>query len=104
MADSPFTRDVPAARALDAWRSARDAAGCPARLPAVRGRVGDAAGLVTAGAGLATPSSPAFDAAGMDRMTVRAAGTLRASETTPGHLHHREYDVVDNPDPITHRR
>ena len=36
MADSPFIRDVPAARALDAWRSARDASGCPARLPAVR--------------------------------------------------------------------
>src|SRR5207249_4542268 len=34
MADSPFIRDVPAARALDAWRSARDAAGRPARLPA----------------------------------------------------------------------
>ena len=29
MADSPFIRDVPAARALDAWRSARDAARLP---------------------------------------------------------------------------
>ena len=36
MADSPFIRDVPAARALAAWRDACEAAGCPARIPATR--------------------------------------------------------------------
>jgi len=35
-ADSPFIRDVPAARALVAWRDAREAAGCPARIAAAR--------------------------------------------------------------------
>ena len=79
MADSPFIRDVPAARALDAWRSARDAAGCPARLPAMRVRVEDAAGLVTAEPVWATRSSPPFDAAGMDGIAVLAADTLGAA-------------------------
>ncbi|HKA94671.1 MAG TPA: molybdopterin-binding protein, partial [Streptosporangiaceae bacterium] len=100
MADSPFIRDVPAARALDAWRSARDAAGCPARLPAVRVRVEDAAGLVTAEPVWATRSSPPFDAAGMDGIAVRAADTLGASETTPVYLEPPAYDVVDTGDPM----
>jgi len=34
--NSPFIKDVPAASALEAWRAAREAAGCPARLPAVQ--------------------------------------------------------------------
>ncbi|HUZ35416.1 MAG TPA: molybdopterin biosynthesis protein [Streptosporangiaceae bacterium] len=100
MANSPFIRDVPAARALDAWRSAREAAGCPARLPAVRVRVEDAAGLVTAGPVWATRSSPPFDAAGMDGIAVRAADTLGASETTPVYLRPDAYDVVDTGDPM----
>ena len=100
MADSPFIRDVPAARALDAWRSARDASGCPARLPAVRVRVQDAAGLVTAEPVWATRSSPPFDAAGMDGIAVRAADTLGASETTPVYLEPGAYDVVDTGDPM----
>ena len=100
MADSPFIRDVPAARALDAWRSARDTAGCPARLPAVRVRVQDAAGLVTAEPVWATRSSPPFDAAGMDGIAVRAADTLGASETTPVYLQPGDYDVVDTGDPM----
>ncbi|HYB87870.1 MAG TPA: molybdopterin biosynthesis protein [Streptosporangiaceae bacterium] len=100
MADSPFIRDVPAARALDAWRSARDAAGCPARLPAVRVRVQDAAGLVTAEPIWATRSSPPFDAAGMDGIAVRSADTLGASETTPVYLGPEAYDVVDTGDPM----
>jgi len=100
MADSPFIRDVPAARALDAWRSARDAAGCPARLPAVRVRVDEAAGLVTAEPVWATRSSPPFDAAGMDGIAVRAADTLGASETTPVYLQPGDYDVVDTGDPM----
>jgi len=100
MADSPFIRDVPASRALHAWRSARDAAGCPARLPAVRVRVGEAAGLVTAEPVWATRSSPPFDAAGMDGIAVRAADTLGASETTPVCLRPGAYDVVDTGDPM----
>ena len=81
--DSPFIRDVPAARALAAWQAARDAAGCPARLPAVAVPVAEAAGRVTAAPVWATRSSPPFDAAGMDGIAVRAADTLGASETTP---------------------
>jgi putative molybdopterin biosynthesis protein len=100
MADSPFLRDVPAAQALDAWRSARDAAGCPARLPAVVAPVQDAAGLVTAEPVWATRSSPPFDAAGMDGIAVRSADTLGASETTPVLLPPDAYDVVDTGDPM----
>jgi putative molybdopterin biosynthesis protein len=100
MADSPFLSDIPAARALDAWRSARAAAGCPARLPAVRVRVQDAAGRVTAEPVWATRSSPPFDAAGMDGIAVRAADTLGASETTPVYLEPDAYDVVDTGDPM----
>ncbi len=100
MAESPFIRDVPAARALDAWRSARDASGCPARLPAMLVRVQDAAGLVTAEPVWATRSSPPFDAAGMDGIAVRAADTLGASETTPVYLEPGAYDVVDTGDPM----
>ncbi len=100
MADSPFIRDVPAARALGAWRGARDGAGCPARLPVVRARVEDAAGLVTAEPVWATRSSPPFDAAGMDGIAVRAVGTLGASETTPVWLEPGAYDIVDTGDPM----
>jgi putative molybdopterin biosynthesis protein len=100
MADSPFIHDVPAARALQAWRSARDAAGCPARLPAIRVPVQDAAGLVTAEPVWATRSSPPFDAAGMDGIAVRAADTVGASETTPVLLAPDGYDVVDTGDPM----
>ena len=100
MTNSPFIRDVPAARALEAWRSARDAAGCPARLPAVRARLEDAAGRVTAEPVWAARSSPPFDAAGMDGIAVRAADTLGASETAPVYLAPGAYDVVDTGDPM----
>jgi len=100
MPDSPFIRDVPAARALDAWRSAREAGGCPARLPALRVSLADAAGRVTAGPVWARSSSPPFDAAGMDGIAVRAADTLGAGETTPIYLDRGSYDVVDTGDPM----
>ncbi len=100
MANSPFISDVPAARALDAWRSARQADGCPARLPAVTIRLADAAGRVTAEPVWATRSSPPFDAAGMDGIAVLAADTLGASETAPVYLKPAAYDVVDTGDPM----
>jgi putative molybdopterin biosynthesis protein len=100
MADSPFIRDVPAARALDAWRIARAAGGCPARVPAHRVRLEDAAGRVTAEPVWATRSSPPFDAVGMDGIAVRAADTLGASETSPIYLEPGAYDVVDTGDPM----
>jgi len=100
MADSPFIRDVPAARAHQAWRDVREAAGCPARIPAAQVPVEQAAGLVTAGPVWAVRSSPPFDAAGMDGIAVRAADTLGASETTPVSLPAEAYDVVDTGDPM----
>jgi len=100
MPDSPFIRDVPAARALEAWQAARDAAGCPERLPAVTVRVTEAAGLVTAAPVWATRSSPPFDAAGMDGIAIRAADSLGASETSPAYLTPDGYDVIDTGDPM----
>ena len=100
MTDSPFIRDVPAARALDAWRSAREAGGCPARLPALRVSLAAAADRVTAEPVWATRSSPPFDAAGMDGIAVRAADTIGAGETTPIYLDPDTYDVVDTGDPM----
>jgi putative molybdopterin biosynthesis protein len=102
--NSPFIKDVPAAAALEAWRAAREAAGCPARLPAVQVPVADAAGLVTAGPVWATRSSPPFDAAGMDGIAVQAADTVGASETTPVYLDPDNYDVVDTGDPMPGER
>jgi molybdopterin molybdotransferase/putative molybdopterin biosynthesis protein len=100
MVDSPFIRDVPAARAIEAWRGAREAAGCPVRLPAERVTLEDAAGRVTAEPVWATRSSPPFDAAGMDGIAVRAADTLGASETSPVYLKPDAFDVVDTGDPM----
>ncbi len=100
MTGSPFLRDVPAARAIDAWRAAREAGGCPARLTAHRVALAEATGRVTAEAVWASRSSPPFDAAGMDGIAVRAADTLGASETTPVFLEPGAYDVVDTGDPM----
>jgi putative molybdopterin biosynthesis protein len=100
MPNSPFIRDVPAARALEAWQAARDAAGCPERLPAITVPVTEAASLVTAAPVWATRSSPPFDAAGMDGIAIRAADTLGASETSPVYLAPGVYDVVDTGDPM----
>lgn len=98
--DSPFIRDVPAAQALEAWRAAREAAGCPERLPVVTVPVAEAAGLVTAAPVWAVRSSPPFDAAGMDGIAVRSPDTLGASETTPVWFDRGAYDVVDTGDPM----
>ena len=100
MPDSPFIRDVPAAQALDAWRAAREAAGCPERLPAVTVPVAEAAGMITAAPVWAVRSCPPWDAAGMDGIAIRAADSHSASETTPAYLEPAAYDVVDTGDPM----
>jgi putative molybdopterin biosynthesis protein len=104
MPDSPFIRDVPAAQALEAWRAAREAAGCPDRLPAVTVPLAESAGMVTAGPVWARRSSPPFDAAGMDGIAIRATDTLGTSETTPVHLAPDAFDIVDTGDPMPEGR
>jgi putative molybdopterin biosynthesis protein len=98
VADSPFVSDVPAEQALDAWGDACAAAGCPPRVDAVRVPIGDAVGRVTAEPVWARRSSPAFDAAGMDGIAVRAADTVGAAETTPVLL--SNFVTVDTGDPL----
>ncbi len=90
--------DVPPAEAARAWAEACAAAGCPARVPAVRVPVGEAVGRVTAEAVWALRSSPAFDSAGMDGIAVRAADTVGAAETAPVLL--GDFAVVDTGDPL----
>jgi molybdopterin molybdotransferase/putative molybdopterin biosynthesis protein len=100
MATTPFIRDVPAAQALAAWRSACAAAGCPSRLETARMALADAVGRVTAEPVWATRSSPPFDAAAMDGIAVRASDTVGASETAPVLLEPAAYTVVDTGDPL----
>jgi putative molybdopterin biosynthesis protein len=96
--NSPFVSDVPAAAAHSTWREARAAAGCPARVDAVRVPVGEAVGRVTAEPVWAQRSSPAFDSSGMDGIAVRAEDTVGAAETTPVLLD--DFAVVDTGDPL----
>ncbi|MFI7706176.1 molybdopterin biosynthesis protein [Nonomuraea sp. NPDC049480] len=98
--ESPFVSDVPAAHALAVWREARAAAGCPARVDAVRVPVGAAVGRVTAEPVWALRSSPAFDSAAMDGIAVRAADTVGAAETSPVLLAAGDFEVVDTGDPL----
>jgi putative molybdopterin biosynthesis protein len=94
----PFVSDVPAAEAAAAWRDACAAGGAPARLPAVTAALDAAVGRVTAEPVWAARSSPAFDAAAMDGIAVRAADTAGASETAPVLL--TGFVVVDTGDPL----
>src|SRR5919202_848537 len=100
MAVTPFIHDVPAAEALAAWRAACGAAGCPRRGVPVRLPLPEAVGRVTAEPVWATRSSPSFDAAAMDGIAVRAAGTIGASESTPVLLDPGDYVVLDTGDPV----
>jgi molybdopterin molybdotransferase/putative molybdopterin biosynthesis protein len=97
-AESPFVSDVPADAAITAWREARAAAGCPARVEVVRVPVASAVGRVTAEPVWARRSSPGFDSSGMDGIAVRAADTVGATETTPVLLD--DFAVVDTGDPL----
>ncbi len=100
MATTPFIRDVPAAEALAAWRSACAAAGCPERVETVRLGLPEAVGRVTAEPVWATRSSPSFDAAAMDGIALRAQDTVGASESTPAFVEQGSFDVVDTGDPL----
>jgi putative molybdopterin biosynthesis protein len=99
-AESPYISDVPAAEALAAWREARAAAGCPARVEAIRVAVADAVGRVTAAPVWAARSSPAFDSAAMDGIAVRAGDTVGASDRQPIVLADGAFAVVDTGDPL----
>ncbi|MDQ4009607.1 MAG: molybdopterin biosynthesis protein [Actinomycetota bacterium] len=102
MPRSPFVRDVPAAQALDTWRDACAAAGCPDRVGTERLSLAELIGRVTAEPVWARRSSPAFDSAGMDGIAVRAVDTVGASETTPVTL--TDFDVIDTGDPLPEGR
>ena len=99
MAD-PFIRDRPAAEALSAWLEACAEAGCPPRLPAERVPLEAAIGRVTAEPVWARGSSPAYDAAAMDGIAVRAADTVGAGPTTPLLLDAAAFVTVDTGDPV----
>jgi putative molybdopterin biosynthesis protein len=99
---SPFIRDVPAGQALDAWRAACAAAGCPDRVGAERLGLAEAIGRVTAEPVWARWSSPAFDSAGMDGVAVRSVDTVGASATAPVTL--TDFDVIDTGDPLPEGR
>jgi putative molybdopterin biosynthesis protein len=100
MATTPFIRDVPGAQALAAWRSACEAAGCPARIETKRVGLHEAVGRVTAEPVWATRSSPSFDASAMDGIAVRAADTIGASESTPVFIERDAFVVLDTGDPM----
>ena len=97
-AGSPFLRDIPLRQALAAWAEARAAAGCPERVDVVSVPVGEALGRVTAKPVWASRSSPAYDAAAMDGIAVRAADTVGASESRPLILAAGAFDEVDTGD------
>jgi putative molybdopterin biosynthesis protein len=97
---SPFISDVPAAQALAAWREARVAAGCPARVGVIQVSVAAAVDRVTAEPVWARRSSPAFDSSAMDGISVRAKDTVGAAETTPVLLTGEQFQTVDTGDPL----
>ena len=97
---SPFLRDVPLPQALRAWADVRAETGCPERLDAVTVPVVEAVGRVTAAPVWALRSSPAYDAAAMDGIAVRAADTVGASESTPLLLDQGAFIEVDTGDPL----
>src|SRR5918997_2245018 len=89
---APFLHDVPLAEALEAWRAA-----LPERRTEPEQRpLAEALGRVTAAPVWALRSSPAYDAAAMDGIAVRAADTVGATETAPLRLaRHAPVDTGD---------
>src|SRR3954453_6706825 len=89
---APFLQDIPVADAQAAWRAVLG----DRRTESVGVPVTEALGRVTAAPVWARRSSPAYDAAAMDGIAVRAADTLGAMETAP--LRIERYAVVDTGD------
>jgi putative molybdopterin biosynthesis protein len=89
-----FIRDVPADEAIAAWLDAL----AGRRLDPVELSLAQALGRVTAAPVWALRSSPAYDAAAMDGIAVRAADTLGATETAPKRV--PDHTVVDTGDAL----
>ena len=89
---APFLSDIPAAEALAAWLAG------VSRVDAVDVALADALGRVTAAPVWALRSSPAYDAAAMDGIAVRAADTVGATETVARSL--ARYAIVDTGDAL----
>ena len=95
-------RNVPAAQALEVWRAACAAAGCPDRVGTERLGLAAAIGRVTAEPVWARLSSPAFDSAAMDGIAVRAADTVWADAAASLTL--TDFDVIDTGDALPEGR
>jgi len=91
---APFIRDVPAAAAIAAWLGALEGR----RLDAVELPLERALGRVTAAPVWALRSSPAYDAAAMDGIAVRAHATVGATETAPRAV--ADFALVDTGDAL----
>jgi molybdopterin molybdotransferase/putative molybdopterin biosynthesis protein len=89
---APFLSDIPAGEALASWLAGVE------RLPVVSLPLAEALGRVTAAPVWALRSSPAYDAAAMDGIAVRAADTFGATETAPEPV--ERFAVVDTGDPL----
>ncbi|MGI8780763.1 MAG: molybdopterin biosynthesis protein, partial [Solirubrobacteraceae bacterium] len=85
---------MPAGEALGAWLGALGGR----RLDVVEVSLAAALGRVTAAPVWALRSSPAYDAAAMDGIAVRAADTLGATETAPRRV--PGFAVVDTGDAL----
>ncbi len=93
MPEALFLSDIPAAEALASWLSA-----VPGRVEAVDLELEQALGRVTAAPVWALRSSPAFDAAAMDGIALRAADTFGATETAPRRID--RFVLVDTGDAL----
>ena len=102
MANSPFIRDVPAAQALEAWRAAREAAGCPERLPAIEvaDHRGGGAGHRRAGLGHPVLAAVRRGRAWTASRSARRTPSARARPRPRTWLPPGAYDVVDTGDPM----
>ena len=89
-----FLRDVPASDALATWLAALDGR----RVEPIDVPLADALGRVTAAPVWALRSSPAYDAAAMDGIAVRAVDTFGATETAAQRL--ESFAVVDTGDAL----